>query len=204
MCEAKLPEELLREILSLRLSLSEKQFCKFHSAFGSEKYSPQSSSDILLVSKRWLRIGTPLLYESVHIWNTGCTKTVASLVRSNPVVGKAIRRLRIEGGCGKDLYTIVEHAPNIRTLYINSYFKTAEGITGLRKALPVMRPEKLYFHFAGPGPRLNKAVVEAKALLDSCIADSWTSLVSTGFLSHSTLMSNILHRNVLHLTSTTT
>ncbi|EKM49674.1 uncharacterized protein PHACADRAFT_214196 [Phanerochaete carnosa HHB-10118-sp] len=80
----------------------------------------------------------------------------------------------MEGGCGNDLYTIVEHAPNIHTLHLISYFKTAEWIAGLRNALPVTRSEKPHHHPAGNHP--NKAVTEAKALLNSCIADSRTSL----------------------------
>ncbi|GJE89698.1 hypothetical protein PsYK624_058040 [Phanerochaete sordida] len=186
MSDAQLPEELLREILSLLLSVSEADFCKFpdngcppwmsQQPRGRQSYRPPPICDVLLVSKRWLRVGTPLLYESVHVWSPEHVKAIAAVLRANPGVGKAVRRLRIEGGCGKELYTIVKHAPNVDTLYICLHVKASEGIAGLRKALPLMRPQKLYWLHRGL--TLNKAAVEAKALLEKCIAEIWTSLRS--------------------------
>ncbi|GJE89701.1 hypothetical protein PsYK624_058070 [Phanerochaete sordida] len=185
--EARLPEELLREnILILLLSTSEESFCVFpfsgclpwiiyrHSGHPTSKPPPSCSA--LLVCKRWLRVGTPLLYESLSIWSPSHTKAVAALIRSNPIVGKAIRRLRIEGGCGKNLHTIVRHAPNVHTLYICVHVKASEGIAGLRKALPLLQPRKLYWQHSYL--RSNKPATEAKELLQKCIAGGWTSLRS--------------------------
>ncbi|GJE89703.1 hypothetical protein PsYK624_058090 [Phanerochaete sordida] len=184
MSEARLPEELLRETLSLLLSASEETFCQFppdccppwsiYRRRDPAQPRTPSAGDILLVCKRWLRVGTPLLYESLSVWSPSHTKAVAALIRSTPVVGQAIRRLRIEGGCGKDLYTIVRNAPNVHTLYICVHVKASEGIAGLRKALPLLQPRKLYWYHEQS--QLNKPAKEAKELLQSCIARRWTSL----------------------------
>ena len=100
----------------------------------------------MLVSKRWLRVGTPLLYSAVILWEPRHTKAVAALVKTHPALGKAIRMLRVEGGMGKDLYTIARNAPNVHALYLSVQMRSSEGISGLRRAMPMLNPTTLYLY----------------------------------------------------------
>lgn len=185
-----LPEELLRDVLSHFLTVDEEKFCAFpehgylrkRQAWTSDRRN-SSRSDVLLVSKQWLRIGTPVLYEKVAFREAAHTKAVAELVKANPAVGRAIKYLRLEGGMGKDLVTIVKYAPNIHTLWITPHVRASESITGLRKTIALLQPRKLYF-FLMAYIRGNKTEDEIQRLIAPCIARSWASLVSTFFVRH--------------------
>ena len=117
-----------------------------------------------------------MLYEKVLLTNTAQAKAVAQVVVANPTVGRAIKYLRLEGGMGKDLATIVKCAPNIHTLWITLHLLAAESITGLRKTITLLQPRKFYFHMA---ERRNKTTEKVKELIISSIAQSWASLVRT-------------------------
>ena len=125
MAEAQLPEEIIYEIISLCLPFSEKTFLNFpedgrpHWQQECRDTHEEPSTNILLLSKRWLRIGTPILYKGVCIRETRRMKGVAQLVKNDPAIGRMIRYLRLEGGMGRDLYTLVRYTPNADTLYVS-------------------------------------------------------------------------------------
>lgn len=98
------------------------------------------------------------------------------MIKSDRGVGKTVRYLRLKGGMGRDLHTIIKHAPNLHTLWITPCVRASEGISGLKKSLTLLNPRKLYV-FAMQS-RSNKA----EQLLLSCIEISWTTLVSYPFL----------------------
>ncbi|OBZ71264.1 hypothetical protein A0H81_08748 [Grifola frondosa] len=126
-----LPEELLSDILSHLLILPSTSFCSFstHATFASSARS--STSDLLLVSKKWLRVGTPLLYEAVVLRTSSQVRKLASVVRKpeggrtarsleiGREVGRIVRRLRVEGGHGKSLVVILNSTPNLHTLFLS-------------------------------------------------------------------------------------
>ncbi|KIP01526.1 hypothetical protein PHLGIDRAFT_131224 [Phlebiopsis gigantea 11061_1 CR5-6] len=190
---SRLPEELIREILSYLLATDETTFCAF-TEYGRPRcrgsrwrelvqHRAPSRTRPLLVSKQWLRIGTPLLYEKVFLFETSRTKIMAQLVKANPAVGRAIRYLRLEGGMGKDFSAIVKHAPNIHTLWITANVRGADSIAGLRKAAQMMQPRTLYF--TSNSFRINKAKEEIEKIVSSAIAERWTSLESAMFCDNS-------------------
>lgn len=127
MSDSRLPEELLRDILALLLCPTVRSFTAFPQVgWDSRKSDPAraiqddsepASSDLLLASKSCLRVGTPLLYTSLYLSNAVHTNTVAQLLKTNPHIGKAIRHLRLDGGMGRDRYTIIKHAPRIHTIH---------------------------------------------------------------------------------------
>lgn len=181
---ATIPEELLREIFLYILGWNDKNFCFFPdhgcprwmTSLDSRQYPPGSRTNVLLVCKKWMRIATPVLYEKVHLWNPRGTKAVAQLVKSNPDVGRAIRYLRLEGGMGRDLYTIVKNAPNIHTLWITPHVRASEGIVGLRKSLALLQPRKLCLLIREL--KRNKSSAEAERLITLAVAGTWKELVS--------------------------
>ena len=79
-----------------------------------------SRADVLLVCKRWLRVGTPLLYESVHLETPAHVRQLLSLLRAHPSIGLAICRLYTTSVYEAAFEEIATLAPNIETLYLSS------------------------------------------------------------------------------------
>ena len=191
---SSLPEELLREILLYCFYIPPEQFFDFPvprwATYLTPKVKPLKLSQLLLVSKQWLRVGTPLLYSSLRLTQTTHTKAVAALVKANPNLGKAIRSLKLEGGYGNDLFTIVKLAPNITNLYVNLEILSSESIVGLRKSLPLMRPTNVWLRHFEYG-RVNKKVAELRTLLMPLVKEKWNTMVSAFTLSLQTRLTRI-------------
>lgn len=180
-----IPDELLREILSYHLKLSHDEFLSRSSTSKAymRKYRhlasvtpPVATSDVLLVSKRWLRTGTPLLYECLALAAISETRAVATLFRAHEEVGRMVRCLRLEGGYGKELYDIARLIPNLENMLVFPMAKSCESIAGLRKAFPVMKPK--YLKIDASLTRSNKNTTAIVTLLENHIKTGWLSLVS--------------------------
>ena len=179
----KLPEELLREILSYAFYLSPESFCgsrsRWHSlarpsAFDKRQQPRRTCQDLLLVCKRWLRITTPLLYESLAIRTPAHAAATAALLKATPLLGRAVRQLKIFGGYGKDMSAIANACPNVETLYVYVSVKSNESIVGIKKALVAFSPAQLYLE--NRRAYRNKKVDELHKLIDTQF-EKWTRLV---------------------------
>lgn len=211
---ALLAEELLREILRYLLVPPYADFLRFpnndaiprwsadwtvddwwDASLGvEERVERARPADVLLVCKTWLRIGTPLLYECVSVWAPRHTKAVAALLTREPQLGCAVRCLRLEGGMGKALATVVKHAAGFHTLYVSLHVKSSEGVVGLQKSAALMNPRALYIH-GGPSTH-NKWYYDAAMVIEDAIADQWKqSLVSQtqSMRPHTADTSSVLH-----------
>src|SRR5262245_24007930 len=113
----KLPDELLNEILSPALSIPDNEFASTseRSPFSSVS---QSSSAMLLVCKRWLRVAYVLLYHTAVIRSPGQAQALANSLKTNKTLGRHIKKLRLEGGYGAATHRIFTLAPNITDLYL--------------------------------------------------------------------------------------
>ncbi|OBZ65378.1 hypothetical protein A0H81_14529 [Grifola frondosa] len=80
--------------------------------------SRSTTSDILLVSKRWLRVATPQLYECIILRTNSQASTLSSVLKSTPHFGEWVRRLRIEAGY-QDVFSLLSSGiiVNVETLY---------------------------------------------------------------------------------------
>ena len=192
MSEATLPEELLKKILDYNFSVSEEKFFlfpdfvlgrwqgRYRNSLRRLTTSPMTkptrpSSELLLVSKRWLRIGTPLLYNAVVILEQKHTKAIAQLLTANPFLGRSIRWLRLEGGLGRELNVIAKLAPNIDSLLLSFHVRASEGVAGLRRAVALMNPTNLHLVCTIQD---TKAKLEIASLLCNALKTNWTFLVS--------------------------
>ncbi|KDQ60077.1 hypothetical protein JAAARDRAFT_191498 [Jaapia argillacea MUCL 33604] len=113
----KLPDELIKEILSPFLRVPEGMFADM----GSESVFCRfeiSTLTILLVCKRWLRVATPLLYEVVILRSKAQAHALAGVLKANKAFGAFIKKLRVEGGYGAPMHQIITAAPNIKDLNI--------------------------------------------------------------------------------------
>ncbi|GJE91945.1 hypothetical protein PsYK624_080970 [Phanerochaete sordida] len=178
MTSASLPDEILHEILSYSLSVPHDEFLRFHddTSAGWLEQPIHRHAELLLVSKRWLRVGTPLLYRYLRLSTPAHTAAVANLFRAHPEIGRAVRGLRLEGGLGKDLALVAQHLPNLHSLALSLRMKSTVSVAGLKKALPLFSP--VHFYLAHGYRRENKKVIEVRKLLFDYIKNKWTSLQS--------------------------
>ena len=173
-----LPEEVIREILDYTLARPLEAFFTAHkdSAVREMHAATSGQAKVLLVCKIWRRIGTPLLYASLCLGSPEQTQTVARVLDGNPRLGQAIRHLRLDGGLGPDLTSVVRLASKVKSLYINTAIAAEESIGGLRRALSLLNPDTLFIY----SPRTrnhNVKQTQVDALLEAMIRQR-SSIVS--------------------------
>ncbi|KAJ7605948.1 hypothetical protein DFH06DRAFT_1348367 [Mycena polygramma] len=94
-----LPDEIISEILSPALKVSEEMFSDTSST--SPFASPSvSSSAALIVCKAWLRVATPLLYHVAVVRSKAQARALQRSLRGNPDLGRFVKMLRVEGASG--------------------------------------------------------------------------------------------------------
>ncbi|KAL5526421.1 hypothetical protein ACEPAF_8144 [Sanghuangporus sanghuang] len=145
-----LPDELAKEILSDILIVPEDEFSHVgpSSPFGRKV---SSSSDVLLVSKRWLRIGTPLLYDCVVLRNSAQANAFYGFIKGKvgSQVKGYVRRMRLEGSFGAVVGKIFAILPGISDLYLRLPVTREENVNGLVQGLPKLNPTRVIFERDG-------------------------------------------------------
>ncbi|KAJ7081615.1 hypothetical protein B0H15DRAFT_453347 [Mycena belliarum] len=145
--QTHIPDEILHEILSPAIQVPDEAF----SVSATSSDSPfnsivESSSAFLLVSKAWLRVGTPLLYHDVILRSKAQAQALASALGSNPDLGRFIRKLRVEGGYAISMHKILKNSRNITDLALAPAFLRADNACGLRRGLPLIDPVRVVLH----------------------------------------------------------
>lgn len=186
-----LPEEILREILAYDLVLSPEDFAG--APFSARRYgqltlletmSGTTSStstryirtppvNLLLVSKQWLRIATPLLYEAAVLPTPVHTAAFAAALRLT-ALGTHVRRLHVLDGYGRDFLEIAQRVPRLHTLALHMDIRASVNVKGLVAALPLLRP--VCFLLSSRYHPLNRSVTAVQTALGTAIPQ-WTSLV---------------------------
>jgi len=171
----RLPEELLREVLSIGLHVPEQAFAD------SGPTSPfrlvvRSSSDFLLVSKLWMRIATPELYRTVVLRSFAQARQLSLALKSNPALGRHIRQLRIEGAYGDAIRQIATKCPFVADICLSLRVWSHENASGLATALSQLTPTRVVLTLAPEKLPSNRQHDELLRALSKSIR-SWTSLV---------------------------
>ncbi|KAF5375371.1 hypothetical protein D9615_007920 [Tricholomella constricta] len=91
----------------------------------------ETRSAPLLVCKSWLRVATPLFYSVVVLRCRRQTEALSRTLFGNKMLGTFIQKLRLEGGFGQSVHTIVEAAPNITDLWLTLDISCFDNVTGL-------------------------------------------------------------------------
>jgi hypothetical protein len=180
-----IPDEILSEILSPALRVPDEMF----SVMASEKNSPfhsksESSSAFLLVSRSWLRVATPLLYNVVVLRSKAQAQALAGVLTANPVLGKFIRKLRLEGGYAISMFKILQEAPNISDIFLTLDIKTPDNVCGLCRGLQLIQPIRIIL-FGTRGSPHHIKYPEGRKLVQKLVAKflpGWTRLVLQLFL----------------------
>ncbi|KAJ7736220.1 hypothetical protein DFH07DRAFT_109042 [Mycena maculata] len=139
-----LPDEIVSEILSPALKVSDDAFSDTSGSNSSPfaSYS-ESSSAFLLVSKAWLRVATPLLYHVVVLRSKAQASALDTALRENPELGRFIKKLRVEGGYGACMHKIIKSAPNVTDLFVDLSVWSSDNVAGLVRGLPLMNPTRV-------------------------------------------------------------
>ncbi|KAJ7043880.1 hypothetical protein C8F04DRAFT_681499 [Mycena alexandri] len=169
-----LPDEIISEILSPALRVSDDAFSST-SAISPFLSRSESSSSFLLVNKAWLRVGTPLLYHVVVLRSKAQAKALAVALTSNPVLGGFIRKLRVEGGFAISLLKILQASTNLTDLFITLNVERPDNACGLCRGLPSINPVRVILAGNADYRQLS---MEAETLLEGlakCIRN-WTKM----------------------------
>ncbi|KAK7035999.1 F-box domain-containing protein [Favolaschia claudopus] len=169
-----LPEETISEILSPALKVSDAAFCDASLVSPFSKYE-EPTSNYLLVCKTWLRIATPLLYSTVVLRSKGQAKALSTVLVENPEFGQYIKKLRVEGGYGPPMHTILECSPNISDLFLCTRIFSSDNTSGLCSGLELINPTRLILWHADHQGLGNRTYLQ---LLDALVAaiPEWDNL----------------------------
>jgi hypothetical protein len=140
----RIAEELLAMILAPSLTVPYTQLTSRNSAtFGGNDLVPSSSA--LLVCKQWLRVATPLLYETVVIRSTGQSDALVDALQSNPEFARYIKNVRLEGSYA-GAYDNLKRCKNLSTLVLLLNVYSDSRITSLSRALPLIDPTHVFLY----------------------------------------------------------
>ncbi|KAJ7604937.1 hypothetical protein DFH06DRAFT_1113337 [Mycena polygramma] len=173
------PDEIMAEILSPALKVSEEMFSD--TASTSPFACPSvSSSAALLVCKAWLRVATPLLYHVVIIRSKAQARALQSSLRGNPDLGRFVKMLRVEGGFGPAMQDVLKGCPNVRDILLSLQIHGSDSTGGLVSGLPFINPTRIII-FDHPIIQLKNKQVQALAhAVESCTL-TWTNLTTISF-----------------------
>ncbi|KAJ7474333.1 hypothetical protein FB451DRAFT_1248659 [Mycena latifolia] len=179
------PDEIISEILAPLLKHSDEVFSDTSEKPLLPRYS---SSTYLLVCKAWLRVSTPLLYNVVILRTTAQAEALEEVLGANKEFGLFIKKLRVEGGFGQPMHTILRCAPNITDLFLTLTIWGSDHATGLCSGLPLINPRRVIlidgvrvapFHHTAK-PKKNKQVNKLMETLVTVIP-KWDKLVTFDF-----------------------
>ncbi|KAF7305797.1 hypothetical protein HMN09_00733500 [Mycena chlorophos] len=174
-----LPYEIISEILAPLLKVSDDLFANNEAVSVFANYRRQSTSPYLVVCKKWLHAATPLLYNVVVLRSKAQANALAATLEAHTGLGHHVRKLRVEGGYGGAMLTVLRHSPNVTDLFISLEIYGATT-TGICKGLPLINPKRLILH-EGKAFRTTKSVDEMIQAVCNAITDSWDRLTSLVF-----------------------
>lgn len=180
--ESKLPDELTHEILRYNLTcpppdpggMSGRQFAVHKKGSGNDTLNTMPSPSALLVCKRWLRVGTPLFYQTVLLRTKAAVQQLHSTLQANPALAKFVRNVRLHGGYGKDLHGVLAYFHDICWLSVQLEMPSKDSNAGLLRALPHLNPTCLRLNI--DWQRKQKPLATQTAILSAM--PQWTRLVS--------------------------
>ncbi|KAJ7684338.1 hypothetical protein DFH06DRAFT_4711 [Mycena polygramma] len=163
MSDHSLPDEIISEILSPALKVSDEVFSDTSAVSPFAKYS-ESTSAYLLVCKSWLRVATPLLYSVVILRSKAQAKALSLALTKDKQLGQFIKKLRVEGGYGAPMGIVLECSPNISDLFLSFEIYSSDNTGGLCKGLSLINPTRLIlrdFDRTRPGNKVLSQLVDA-------------------------------------------
>ena len=129
-----LPDELVKDVLHSILDI---QNHKFHDTCAQSPFAHivASSSNTLLVCKRWMRIATPLLYHKVILRSPATVLSFCLATRRQPTFARLVRHLRVECACPNIIGDIAKKMKTLQSLHLSLDSLIDEQLLGATKLL---------------------------------------------------------------------
>ena len=172
-----LPDELIIEILSPVLDVSDDQFRSLSLVSPFSRLVHVPSSVLLCVCKAWSDVATPLLYQTVILRSIAQAYALKRTLQDNPALGLHIRKLRVEGGYGFAMQTIIDSAPHVVDLCLSLDMQLSDSARGLCRSLPSINPSCVVI-LNCLEVKLNKSLLDLVETLSKCFRFHWTNMVS--------------------------
>ncbi|KAH6909306.1 hypothetical protein BKA70DRAFT_1278178 [Coprinopsis sp. MPI-PUGE-AT-0042] len=172
---SQVPDEIIKEILAPALYVSDEAFSNTSLHANPFAKYELSTSTILVVCKSWLRVATPLLYETVVLRSKAQAQALASALKRNEQLGRFVRKLRVEGGYGTFVGEILRRSPSLTELWISTALYSNESVAGYLKGFKSVNPRRLIV----VDDRLKTSAIRKKAYeaLGEAIRHTWTNLI---------------------------
>ena len=179
---ARLPDELLKEVLSLALRIPDERFgdTSQNSPFANVD---TSSSAMLLVCKHWMRISTPALYDTIILRSAAQMHSLCRALEAHPEFARLVERLRLEALCPTNFGDLAKRLVSLKDVAFAIHQPGDKRMTGIIKFMRGINPRFARFakiqDFSLAWPlwkHLRKIAVKWTALVrDECIISHYIS-----------------------------
>ena len=141
------PDEVMEEILSYHLYIPESLFHSSYPHFGKYDLSDHSSSVVLEVCRRWMRIGTPLLYETVVLRSKPQVLALRTALDGNRALCRYIKKLRVEDTYGMAIADVMQMCSAVTDVWVSLRLQSGGSETGkgIQKGLKYLNPRTVVF-----------------------------------------------------------
>jgi hypothetical protein len=177
---SQLPPELIYRILSY-CTVSDKVFTDSIPPWGEETEDRSLNASSLLVSKTWLQLGRPLVYETVILNSPKHAEAFLATLQHNPSLELLVRKLRLHRCTASQIGSILKACPRITDLYLSLRFVPEDriGILGVDLFLARARPKRVILDDPFNRKWVNASLRSAYQRIGYCISTIWLTLVST-------------------------
>ncbi|KAH7099976.1 hypothetical protein BKA62DRAFT_707885 [Auriculariales sp. MPI-PUGE-AT-0066] len=173
----RLADETLISILHPLLEIDDDDLISIETdpregTFARRQYS---TSDVLLVCKRWMRLCTPALFHSIVIRSSAQAQALDKATKKNPKFALYTKNLRLEGTYGVAAKNFVLRMPHIHTLGLKLTISATDNAKPMYSVLSTLNPRRLvvYNVFSEAKNAHSKYSLET---LKSCIKSKWNNL----------------------------
>ncbi|KZW00472.1 hypothetical protein EXIGLDRAFT_830636 [Exidia glandulosa HHB12029] len=179
---ANLPDELLSAILAPSFAVAHSRFAdtSTSSPFATASASLPASR-LLLVCKRFMRVASPYLYETVVIRSPSQAEAFKLALSRAPELARFVRKLRLEGAYGRFLVPKIMGAMSAVThLCFTLSVDAGEKLEGLYKAFNAMNPTHVYLWMSS-GRKVGSPRYQALVKSFCAAIPKWTKLEHFSF-----------------------
>jgi len=178
-----LADEILAQILDQVLAFDDEDYssCADYSPFETHDWS---STNTLLVCKRWMRVGTPTLYHTIVIQSNRQANRLARTLKKSRL-GIYIRKLRLEGWFGKALTKIFEASVNMTDICFQTTARTKHSVDSFCSSIGSLSVQRVIIWKSDrtdtkPWVRVRQAVDEWLPSIANPVGPHWSLCSASG------------------------
>ena len=141
----RLPDELLKDVLLIVLRIPDE---RFEDTSGSSPFAnvSVSSSAVLLACKRWMRISTPALYDTIILRSTAQMHSLCRALEQHPKFARLIERIRLEVLCPTNFGDLAKRLVSLKDVCFAIHHPgDTPRLTGIVKFMRGINPRSARF-----------------------------------------------------------